>query len=119
MFKEKFEREHRQKLESYRTAVRYFKAHPEFERMKIADVDGRIKLLQSRIEQGEEALPALRQSLQPYLQVQKYLCLATEPPPKVEREKMLTDEKQREPMREEAIRREPEHRKKRSNELSL
>ena len=53
-------------LESYRTAIRYFKAHPEYERMKVADVDGKMKLLQSRIEQGEEALPALRQSLQPY-----------------------------------------------------
>jgi len=105
MLKEKFEREHRQELESYRTAVRYFKTHPEYERMKIADVDGKMELLQSRIEQGEEALPALRQSLQPYMQVQRYLRLAMEPPPMVERE--------------EPIRRELAPKKKRSNDLSL
>ena len=105
MFKEKFEREHRLELESYRTAIRYFKAHPEYERMKATEVETKMNTLQKQIQEQEEHLPALRQSLQPYLQVQRYLRLATEPPPIVEQE--------------EPIHREPEHRKTRVSDLSL
>jgi hypothetical protein len=65
--------------------------------MKAADVDAKMKLLQSRIEQGEEALPVLQQSLQPYLQVQKYLRLATEPPPIVEQKENSVEMEQRKP----------------------
>ena len=105
MLKEKFEREHRQELESYRTAARYIKVHPEYEQMKATNIETKMITLQKRIQEQEEHLPALRQSLQPYLQVQRFLRLATEPPPLVKQE--------------EPIRLEPERRKKRASDLSL
>ena len=119
MFKEKFEREHRQELVSYRTAIRYFKAHPEYERMKAAEAESRSAALRKQIEQREETLPELRQALQPYLQAQKFLRFAMEPPPMTARERDRVEEKQAEPVREESIHREPVQKKRRTNDLSL
>lgn len=117
MFREKFEQEHRQELESYRNAIRYFKAHPEYARMKVADADEQMKALMERIKQQEETLPALWQTLQPYLQAQKFFRLAMEPQPMEAREK--EEAKQVEPAREELVRREPIQKRKRTNDLSL
>lgn len=87
--------------------------------MKAIDVEIKMITLQKRIQEQEERLPALRQSLQPYLQVQRYLRLAAEPPPMVEQWENSVEMEPRKPLLKEQIRHEPEHRKKRASDLSL
>ena len=82
--KEKFAEEHREELDAYRAAVRYFKAHPERENADAVDLVKRHKELKAAISAENDKLSGLKAQLEPFGKISYYLSRICMPRPDID-----------------------------------
>ena len=80
--KERYKEEHRDELDLYRSAVRYFKAHPEMAKVSKADVAAEIREAKADLSAAKEKLVALK--IEPFNRISYYLSQIFQPNPNLE-----------------------------------
>ena len=86
MFKanqEKYADEHREELDKYRAAVRYFKAHPERENTDASALVDKHRQLKTDIDGENDRLDAIQQRMEPFSRIACYISQACRPRPDV------------------------------------
>ena len=79
--KQRFGEEHKGELDQYRTAVRYFKAHPDESDTDIKVLVAEHKALKASIAAEQEKLTALKARLEPFGKISYYLSQLFKPVP--------------------------------------
>ena len=82
--KQRFGEEHREELDQYRTAVRYFKAHPDESDMDLKALVAEHKKLKAAITAEQEKLTGLKTRLEPFGKISYYLSQVFRPVPIIE-----------------------------------
>ena len=79
--KERFGEKHREELDLYRTAVRYFKVHPDESGTDVKSLSAEHKKLKETIAAEQEKLPELKAALDTFGRISYYLTQAFRPAP--------------------------------------
>ena len=82
--KERYKEEHRDELDLYRSAVRYFKAHPEMATASKADVAAEIREAKADLSTEKEKLVTLKAQIEPFNRISYYLSQIFKPNPNLE-----------------------------------
>ena len=82
--KERYKEEHRDELDLYRCAVRYFKAHPEMATASNADVAAEIREAKADLSTEKEKLVTLKTQIEPFNRISYYLSQIFQPNPNLE-----------------------------------
>ena len=94
--KERFAEEHREELDKYRAAVRYFKAHPDQEDAKSADLVERHKALKAAIAAENDKLAELKLRMEPFGRISYYISQIYKPRPNLDEQDTRTEAKRTE-----------------------
>ena len=94
--KERFAEEHKEDLDKYRAAVRYFKAHPDRENAKAADLVERHKDLKAAIAAENDKLNDLKALMEPFGRISYYVSQIYKPRPNLEEQSGRTENKKSE-----------------------
>lgn len=89
--KEKYADEHREELDAYRAAVRYFKTHPERENADTADLVKRHKELKAAIAAENDKLFGLKAQLEPFSKISYYISQIYKTRPNLEEQGSRTE----------------------------
>ena len=79
--KERYKEEHRDELDLYRSAVRYFKAHPEMATASKADVAADLREVKANLSTEKEKLVTLKAQIEPFNRISYYLSQIFQPNP--------------------------------------
>ena len=94
--KERFAEEHKEELDKYRAAVRYFKAHPDREDAKTADLVKRHNELKTAIATENDKLTDLKTRMEPFGRISYYVSQIYKPRPNLEEQSGRTEAKKSE-----------------------
>ena len=94
--KERFAEEHREELDKYRAAVRYFKAHPDQEDAKTADLVKWHNELKAAIATENDKLADLKARMEPFGRISYYVSQIHKPRPNLDEQDGRTEEKRSE-----------------------
>lgn len=94
--KERFAEEHKEELDKYRAAVRYFKAHPDREDAKTSDLVKRHNELKADIATENDKLSDLKARMEPFGRISYYVSQIYKPRPSLEEQSGRTEAKKSE-----------------------
>ena len=94
--KERFAEEHKEELDKYRAAVRYFKAHPDRENAKAADLVKRHNELKVAIATENDKLTDPKTRMEPFGRISYYVSQIYKPRPNLDEQDGRTEAKRTE-----------------------
>lgn len=94
--KERFAEEHKEDLDKYRAAVRYFKAYPDREDAKTSDLVKRHNELKAAIAAENDKLTDLKTHMEPFGRISYYVSQIYKPSPSLEEQSGRTKAKKSE-----------------------
>lgn len=94
--KERFAEVHKEELDKYRAAVRYFKAHPDREDVKATDLVKRHNELKAAIAAENDKLADLKTRMEPFGRISYYVSQIYKPKPNLDEQGGRTEAKRSE-----------------------